>query len=393
MSARVGAGHLYVHVPFCEHRCGYCDFVTAVGRHGQHGSYVDALLRELDVQADLLSSEIETVYIGGGTPSYLEPRALERLLAALPSAGEITMEANPEAVTPELAALLRARGVNRVSLGAQTFQPELLSVLERRARPDAVRASVPILRAAGIDNLSLDLIYGIPGQSVEDVASDVQEVVDLAPEHVSAYELEAKPGTRFAHAYGQELERQAAGLEHYMECVTETLQSNGYGWYETASFSLIRDSDGRDLRSRHNLGYWLGHDYVGIGVGAVSTVGERRWRNQPGLGRYLSSLCSGDLPPRAEEALPRDVRVWERVMMGLRLEDGLEFAPIEHVLDPDGLERMSSGGLVAREGDVIRLTPRGRMLGGAVTVEILVDPSELHTAAPGERPLAASTAS
>jgi oxygen-independent coproporphyrinogen-3 oxidase len=189
------------------HRCGYCDFVTAVGRRNDHGGYVDALIAELELERDLLSAELETVFLGGGTPTFTEPAALERLLAALPRAGEVTVEANPETVTPELAALLRRNGVNRVSLGAQSFDRRLLDVLERAAGPDDVRRAVHLLREAGFDNVSLDLIYGIPGQSVVDLEHDLAEALALEPEHISAYELEAKPGTRFTHAHGAELDR------------------------------------------------------------------------------------------------------------------------------------------------------------------------------------------
>src|SRR5262249_28050422 len=143
-----GARHLYVHLPFCAHRCGYCDFVTVVGRHDQHGTYVDALLRELELEREPLAPAVETVFLGGGTPTFTEPGALERVLAVLPRASETTVEANPETVTPELAALLRDRGVRRVSLGVQSFRPQLLSVLERVARPDTVRRAFYHLRDA-----------------------------------------------------------------------------------------------------------------------------------------------------------------------------------------------------------------------------------------------------
>ncbi len=204
-----GARHLYVHLPFCAHRCGYCDFVTVTGHDGEHGGYVDALLAELELERGLLADRVETVFLGGGTPTFTEPTALARLLAGLPPAAETTVEANPETVTPELAALLRENGVDRVSLGAQSFQPHLLEMLERRASPDDVRGAVRTLREAGFDNVSLDLIYGIPGQSIGDLERDLAEAIELRPEHLSCYELEAKPGTRFTHSHGEELERQA----------------------------------------------------------------------------------------------------------------------------------------------------------------------------------------
>jgi putative oxygen-independent coproporphyrinogen III oxidase len=275
--------HLYVHLPFCAHRCGYCDFVTVVGRRRSHEAYVDALLVELALERDVLADSLETVYLGGGTPTFTEPNALARLLVALPPAVEVTVEANPETVTPDLARQLADGGVDRVSMGAQSFSPHLLSVLERRATADDVRRAVHTLRDAKFDNISLDLVYGIPGQSPADLRRDLDEALALEPEHLSCYELEAKPGTRFTHTFGDELSRQSEALEGYLEDVVETLTEAGYRWYETANFCRRPElSVGRDLRSRHNLAYWLGRDYVGLGIGAVSTVGcrptSRRWR-------------------------------------------------------------------------------------------------------------------
>jgi len=174
-----GARHLYVHLPFCAHRCGYCDFVTAVGKVGEHGRYVEAVLAELELERRLLASELETIFVGGGTPTFTEQHAFERLLAALPDAEEVTVEANPETVTPELAALLSRNRVNRVSIGAQSFRPALLDVLERAAMPDDVRRAVHVVRDAGFENVSLDLIYGIPGQSASDLERDLDEALAL----------------------------------------------------------------------------------------------------------------------------------------------------------------------------------------------------------------------
>src|SRR5204863_6943001 len=184
-----------------------------VGRNGSHGAYVEMLLRELELEREVLVEPLETVYLGGGTPTFMEAAALKCLLASLPRAGELTVEANPETVTPALALLLRERGVNRVSLGAQSFQPHLLSILERRSSPDDLRRAVHTLRDANIDNISLDLIYGIPGQSPSDLRRDLDEALALEPEHLSCYELEPKPGTRFTHTFGDELARQSEALE------------------------------------------------------------------------------------------------------------------------------------------------------------------------------------
>jgi oxygen-independent coproporphyrinogen-3 oxidase len=366
------AKHLYVHLPFCGSRCGYCDFVTVVGRLGEHSRYVEALLQEFELERDLLADRVETVYLGGGTPTLTRPEALERLLAALPSCDELTVEANPETITPELAALLRASGVDRVSLGAQTFQPRLLQTLDRVASPDDVRRAFYTLRDAGFDNISLDLIYGIPGQGPADLARDLAEALAFAPEHLSAYELEAKPGTRFTHAHGAELERQADSMESYFELVVETLTAAGYRWYETANFCLAADrAGGRNLRARHNLGYWLGHDYLGLGVGAVSTIQQSRWRNAPSLGRYVAALERGERPARDVEALPVSVQRTERLMLGLRLDGPLSLEDLGGIVDEGEVERLARLGLVVREQGALALTARGRFLGGGVTARLL----------------------
>ena len=364
-----GARHLYVHLPFCASRCGYCDFVTAVGRTGEHGDYVDALLAELALERRCLAPAVETVFVGGGTPTFAEPAALERLLRALPRADELTVEANPETVTPQLARLLKRCGVTRVSLGAQSFDPRLLAVLDRAATPDDVRTAFATLRDAGFDNLSLDLIYGIPGQEPAGLAADLDAALALGPEHLSAYELEAKPGTRFTHAHGVELERQADALEGYFETVVATLTGAGYRWYETANF--CRPDEGRDLRARHNLGYWRAEDFLGLGVGAVSTVGGRRWRNAPSLALYAAALARGEAPPREHEELTAGVRLTERVMLGLRLDEPLPLAGLDAALDRGELDRMERAGLASRANGSLALTTRGRFLGGGVTARLL----------------------
>ena len=368
--------HLYVHLPFCAYRCGYCDFVTLVGRGGDHGSYAAAVLSELELERPLLTTELETIFVGGGTPTYLERDALTGLLAALPPASELTIEANPETVTRELADGLRRAGVTRVSLGAQSFQPHLLEVLDRHATPDVVRRAFYHLRDANFDNISLDLIYGIPGQSTAELERDLEAAVALQPEHLSLYELEAKPGTRFTHAHGEELGRQAEAMEDYLERVVDVLRSAGYRWYETANFCLEASrAGGRDLRSLHNLAYWRGRDYLGLGIGAVSTVSDRRWRNAPRLRPYLEALAERRRPPREVEPLPPEVRLRERAMLGLRLDQPLVLASVDGALDGQALRRLERLALVERHGEdggaTIELTERGRFVGDAVAAELI----------------------
>ena len=360
-----GVRHLYVHLPFCAHRCGYCDFVTLVGRRGEHASYVDALLAELERERTLLGDPLETVFLGGGTPTFTEPAELARLLRTLPPAAEVTVEANPETVTPALARLLRDAGVNRVSLGVQSFDPRLLAVLERRAGADDVRRAFYQLRDARFDNISLDLLYGVPGQTAEDLRRDLDHALALAPEHLSCYELEAKPGTRFTQAHGAELGRQAEAMEGYFELVVETLVGAGYRWYETANFCR------KGRQARHNLAYWHGRDYVGLGIGAVSTVADRRWRNTPKLHAYVAALAAGEAPPRDVEPLDEGVRRRERLMLGLRLDEPVALGAVGDALDADALRRLEAFGLAERRADGLVLTERGRFLGGGVTAELI----------------------
>src|SRR5213076_2966200 len=177
------------------------------------------------------------------------------------------------------------------------FRPQLLEVLERVAQPDTVRRAYYHLRDAGFDNISFDLIYGIPGQSASDLEADLGDALALAPEHLSCYELEAKPGTRFTHGHGAELARQAEAMESYFEHVVARVTDADYRWYETANFCRRPHlADGRDLRSRHNLACWRGRDYLGLGIGAVSTVSGERWRTTPRLGPYLAAVGAGRRP-------------------------------------------------------------------------------------------------
>ena len=198
-----GVRHLYVHLPFCGHRCGYCDFVTAVGRDDQHGAYVDALLAELELERSVLAPRLETIFLGGGTPTFTEPAALDAAARRPAGRGRSHGRGEPgdrDAVARRGFCHETVSIVCRWARRAST--PRLLDVLERRAQPEDVRRAVYVLRDAGFDNISLDLIYGIPGQTPADLDSDLAEALALEPEHVSCYELEAKPGTRFTHAHG-----------------------------------------------------------------------------------------------------------------------------------------------------------------------------------------------
>jgi oxygen-independent coproporphyrinogen-3 oxidase len=354
--------HLYLHVPFCAHRCGYCAFVTASGAaEPLMERYVDALAAELDRHRPAP----RTIFVGGGTPSFLPDRLLARLLAALPAAAELTVECNPETITPAKAQVLVGGGVTRISLGAQSFQPHLLGTLERRATPAQVRRAVGTLRAAGIDNLNLDLMFGVPGQTAADLQADLAAAVALAPDHVSYYELEAEPGTRFTHAHGAALRFQAEAMEGYYETVVGTLQAAGYRWYETANFCR----DGR--MAEHNLGYWLGHDYLGLGVGAVSTAGLERRRVCPSVPRYLAAVEAGTEPPADLERLTAEQRGTERLMLGLRLDRPLALDGLARLVDDAAAARLAAAGLVIQAPGTIQLSDRGRFLADDVVATLL----------------------
>ncbi len=356
--------HLYVHVPFCAHRCGYCDFTTVTGHDDRQAAYVEALLAELAARGGVLADPPETVYMGGGTPSRLGPVPLGDLLDRLPRARfETTVECNPEDVTDALARTLAERGC-RVSLGAQTFAPRLLEVLERRTTPDGVRAALARLRAAGVASVSLDLIFGIPGETGDDVKRDLDTLVELAPDHVSAYELEAKPGTRFAVHHGAALAAQAEHLEDHLDHVIDRLGAAGYDWYEVASFAR-----GADHRAVHNTAYWRGRDYLGLGIGAVSTVAGERRVNGPKLAAYLDDPAGAAC---AVEAIDGETAARERLMLGLRLDEGVVIdGQLADLVDPVGVERLIAAGVACREGGTLRLERRGRMLLHDCVAEIL----------------------
>ncbi len=363
-AAREGAvRHLYVHLPFCASRCGYCAFVVEVGGRDRRDAYLGALLAESGTQSAVLGS-LDTVYFGGGTPTLMRPHRIAALLDAvrpsLAAGAEVSIEANPETVDREHLEALVAAGVTRVSIGAQTFQPELLATLDRAATPDQVRAAVSCAREAGFASVSIDLLFGVPGQTTEGLADDIAQAIALRVDHISWYELELKPGAALTRR-GAVLPDDDWAADAY-ETIVASLEGAGYRWYETANFAR----PGHECR--HSLAYWGAADYLGIGVGAVSTIDGERRRNAPGVDRYIAAEGT---PERALEHLDTDTQRRERWMLALRLDEPLDLAwsgPPDH---PDALERLVDLGLIERVGAQISLSRHGRFVQNAVLSQLM----------------------
>jgi oxygen-independent coproporphyrinogen-3 oxidase len=378
--------HLYLHVPFCRLVCAYCDFVTVGGRSADIPRYVDALCAELAMRP--LEGPSRTIYFGGGTPSLLPPEAIARLVQAAIQPWqerplEVTVEANPSTrETPDWAGL-RAAGVNRISLGAQSLSDAQLARLARGHTAAEVRSAYTAVRGAGFDNVSLDLIYGIPGQSLDDWRADLADAVALAPDHLSLYALQLavepdewaappRPGAlRWRRALLAQQDDELSAAQY--AAAEELLGSAGYEHYELSSWAR----PGR--RSVHNSAYWERSRYTGFGAGAHSYDGAatRSW-NDRDLDRYLSAVEAGHLPEAGREVLDEPIRAFEAVALGLRAVDGFDrtaFAK-EFGVDPavryaDGVVQMASRGLLEVRGDVMRLTPAGRLLANEVLLVFL----------------------
>lgn len=379
-----GAGQrglsIYLHVPFCASRCGYCDFNTYTAAElgaapgASQDAYLAAALAELDLARAVLGERsVQSVFFGGGTPTMLPAAALAGLLAAvgerfelLPGA-EITTEANPESVDAGYLETLVASGFTRLSLGMQSARPGVLAVLERRHTPGRVGQVVAWARAAGFGSVSLDLIYGSPTETLDDWRSSLDVALGYGPDHLSAYSLIVEPGTRMA---AQISRGQLPGIDpdFQADCyllAEEMLNASGFSAYEVSNWAR----PGQE--SRHNLAYWVGDDWWGIGPGAHSHVNGVRWWNLRHPREYSSRLLEGVSPAQAREILsPEDRRV-ERVLLELRLSRGLPVA----VLTPTEQRRIpglvNDGLVVLVPGDRIALTLRGRLLADAVIRDLL----------------------
>lgn len=317
---------VYVHIPFCASRCSYCDFFSTLRLDEVGHDYVEALIAEARLRkAELNGKPVKTLYMGGGTPSQLPLPLLARLIDGLKATldlnavEEFTLEANPDDVTPEWCAAVRALGVNRVSMGVQSFQDAVLRLVGRRHTARQAIDAVASLRHAGIDNISIDLIYGLPGQTLETWAESVRQAVDLRPQHISAYGLTYEPGTRLwqQRECGEVVE---ASEDQYLDMyrvLVGMLQMAGYEHYEISNFALP------GYRSRHNSSYWNETPYLGLGAAAHSYDGTMRRSNPADLFGYIRRITSGQ-PACQVEDLAWWERYDERVMLGLRTADGVD---------------------------------------------------------------------
>ncbi len=379
----------YVHVPFCASRCGYCDFNTytiaelpraGAASTGPTAAYLAALHVEIDLAVRVLghaAPPLATVFVGGGTPTLLDPGDLGRMLDHLDRAfglaagAEITLEANPESVDTVSLRRLRSAGFTRISLGMQSTAPHVLAVLDRRHSPGRAVAAAGEARAAGFDRVNLDLIYGTPGESAADFSESLSAAIDAGVDHVSAYSLIVEDGTRLAARVRR---GEIPGVDDDL-CADRYLAADaalaaaGFAWYEVSNWARQPGS-----RCAHNMLYWRGGDWWGFGPGAHSHVGGVRWWNTKHPSTYGARLAAGETPAAAREVLTGSQRRTEQVMLGLRLAEGLALsnldepgraaaheAAAEGLLDPEALER----------GDVARLTLRGRLLADAVIVRLL----------------------
>lgn len=373
---------VYVHVPFCATRCGYCDFNTytpgeLTGRSSSSpASYLEALRRELDLAAAVLGGPVaaQTVFVGGGTPSLLGSAGLAAVLDAvrasfgLAPGAEVTTEANPESTDAEFFAGLAAAGYTRVSLGMQSVARHVLGVLDRVHTPGRPVAAVAEAHAAGIGHVNLDLIYGTPGESRDDLAASLDAVLAAGVDHVSAYALIVEPGTALARrvARGELPAPDDDVLAERYEQVDAALSAAGLVWYEVSNWAA-----GAGARCRHNLGYWAGGDWWGAGPGAHSHVGGVRWWNVKHPARYVAALTAGVSPAAGREVLGAGERHTERVMLGLRLADGLPAAELDSAGRAAADRAVRMGLLHATPADRLVLTTRGRLLADAVVRDLL----------------------
>lgn len=378
---------VYLHVPFCATRCGYCDFNTytpgELGSDASPGTYLDAIVRELELAVGKLEGEradgagpgprpADTVFVGGGTPSLLGADGLGRLLQGvrdtfgLADGAEVTTESNPESTSPEFFDGLREAGYTRVSLGMQSAAPHVLATLDRVHTPGRPVDAAREARAAGFDHVNLDLIYGTPGESMSDLDASLEAVLSAGVDHVSAYSLIVEEGTAMARKVrrGELPMPDDDDLADRYERIDAALAGAGYGWYEVSNWA----KPGGECR--HNMIYWRDGDWWGAGPGAHSHLGGLRFHNAKHPARYASVVAGGELPVRDGESLTADDRHIERIMLRLRLAEGLPHGWLTAGELDRARAQEAAGTLTLADGRV-RLTDAGRLLADAIIVDIL----------------------
>jgi putative oxygen-independent coproporphyrinogen III oxidase len=374
----------YVHVPFCATRCGYCDFntytATELGTSGASAAdtWLAAALAEIDLAASVLEDPrpVSTVFVGGGTPSLMGAGPLAAVLGrisdrfGLADDVEITTEANPESTDRALLDGLRAAGYNRISLGLQSTSTRVLQVLERRHTPGLAFDVIADARAAGFEHLNLDLIYGTPGETADDFAASLAAVTASGVDHVSAYSLIVEPGTRLARQVRSGLLPMPDDdvlADRYLQAEA-ALTTAGFDWYEVSNWARTDAA-----RCRHNLAYWTGGDWWGVGPGAHSHVGGVRWWNVKHPARYAAALADGRSPGHAREVLSADSRELEDVLLRLRLLEGLPLAALPDVGRGEAAAAVAEGLLDAGAHTAGRavLTLRGRLLADGLALRLL----------------------
>lgn len=367
---------VYVHVPFCSTRCGYCDFNTytpgELGTSASPASYLDALARELELAAPL-GRPAETVFIGGGTPSLLGADGLTRVLGmvrdtfGLAPGAEVTTESNPESVSPEFFEGLLEAGFTRISLGMQSASSSVLRVLDRTHTPGRAVAAAKEARSAGFEHVNLDMIYGTPTETDDDVRRTLDAVLSADVDHVSAYSLIVEDGTAMARKVRRG-ELPAPDEDVYADryaIISERLEGAGFDWYEVSNWA----KPGGECR--HNEIYWRDGDWWGAGPGAHSHLGNRRFHNIKHPARYADKLAQGELPIAGEEELSDADRHTERIMLGLRLREGIPLSWVE--AGAHGVvDKHVAAGLLRHVGERIAITDAGRLLADGIITDILV---------------------
>lgn len=372
---------VYIHIPFCKHKCFYCDFNT-YALHGQPvDEYIEALRREMRLTAEQAPfAEIETLFVGGGTPTILTPQQMERFLLSLDEVFterspnlEFTMEANPGTVDADKLAVMKAGGVNRLSFGAQTFNDVLLKKIGRIHQSEDIVKSIEMARQAGFQNISLDLMFGLPGQSLQDVEESLEVALDLKLQHYSIYSLKIEPNTPF-HAMHEkdELPLPSEDVELAMfERIIEMMSKAGYNHYEISNFARS------GYEGRHNLQYWHNQSYYGFGAGAHGYVDGCRYMNIKAVKAYIDS-SSGGLPRADQEQISRAEAMEDFMMVGLRVLDGVDYErfvaqfgqPLRSVFGAQ-IDRLVHQGLLTETAQGCRLTRRGLIYGNEVFAAFL----------------------